>query len=488
MPERPEAVRLNLEYYRKAAKSLLKAARSDDTAAQERIARHSPKPSAPPALHRAQLTIAREQGFATWPRFRTYLEESSLDFRALAAKFIDASLDDAPHALEMLAQHPRIVGAGFYVALVLGDKTQVERAIGASPAMATAKGGPRSWEPLQYVCFSRFAAARSSRAGDPAGTARLLLARGANPNAFYVDERYPDWPLPCLYGASGLNNNVELTRVLLDGGARLDDAESLYHSTEHADLACFRLLLERGASARSTNVLHHMLDREELEGLRLLLAAGADPNLINAQHGGETALLWAVWRGRSAAIVEALLDAGASIDARRPDGRTAYAIAVQTGQTETAKLLASRGANTELLEIDRFVGACATASPEELERLIAGRQGVALPGEYARLLPDLAGSHCTAAVRALLAAGVPVDTPGEHGATALHWACWKGYADLVRLLLDHGASLTVEDSTFHAPPAGWFDHGRLNCGEGDGDYALTEQVLVAAGAITEDAG
>jgi hypothetical protein len=43
--------RLNLEYYRKAAKSLLKAAHSGDASALERIARHSPKPGGRPALH-----------------------------------------------------------------------------------------------------------------------------------------------------------------------------------------------------------------------------------------------------------------------------------------------------------------------------------------------------------------------------------------------------------------------------------------------------
>jgi len=39
MPANPEAVRLNIEYYRKAAKSLLKAAQSGDARAAERMAR-----------------------------------------------------------------------------------------------------------------------------------------------------------------------------------------------------------------------------------------------------------------------------------------------------------------------------------------------------------------------------------------------------------------------------------------------------------------
>jgi hypothetical protein len=98
MPINPGTVHVNLEYYRKAAKSLLKAAHSGDVGALERIARHSPKPSQPPALHLAQLTIAREQGFASWPRFKAFIIESSLDFRDLVTEFINAALGDARRA------------------------------------------------------------------------------------------------------------------------------------------------------------------------------------------------------------------------------------------------------------------------------------------------------------------------------------------------------------------------------------------------------
>ena len=94
------------------------------------------------------------------------------------------------------------------------------------------------------------------------------------------------------------------------------------------------------------------------------------------------------------------------------------------------------------------------------------------------MLPEFAASHHTPAVRALLAVGIPVNARGEHGGTALHWACWKGYADLVKLLIDAGASVTIEDHSFHAPPSGWFAHGLENCGEGDGDYAQVARLLL----------
>ena len=480
MPTHTEASRLNLEYYRKQAKALLKAAKSSDARARERLSHYLPSGSGSPALHDAQLTIAREQGFRSWPRFKAFLIQSKLDSSTLLNSFIEAALSDLKRTQEMLAEHPEAADAGLYAALVLGDFERVAEVFRENPERVHIKGGPREWEPLLYVCFSRFASRRSSRADRLVKLAEMLLRYGANPNAFYIDKDWPDWPLPCLYGATGLNNNPALAEALLKSGANPTDSESLYHSTEHADLECVKLLLKYGASANSTNVLKHMLDREDAEGVRLLLAADADANAINDK--GETALHWAVWRGRSTRIIELLLDSGANIDARRSDRRTAYALAVQSGQTETATLLEQRGANTEITASDRFMGACTTARPEVLERLLAAAPDMTRSPEIARLLPDLASAHRTAAVRSLLAAGAPVDGRGDLGGTALHWACWKGYADLVKLLLDHGASLTVEDHQFHGIPAGWFAHGLQNCAEGDGDYAQVARLLLAAGA------
>jgi ankyrin repeat protein len=187
-----------------------------------------------------------------------------------------------------------------------------------------------------------------------------------------------------------------------------------------------------------------------------------------------------------------LLDAGADIDAKRGDGRTAYALAYQSGQKETCDLLASRGANTEVPIIDYFVEMCARATPEEVRAFMAqegaGIEVRAVVEEaqsnpaIARVLPDLASSHRTDGVRGLLAAGFPVDARGEHGGTALHWSCWKGYADLVKLLLEHGASLTIEDAVFQGTPPGWFGHGAQNCGEDGGDYAEVARLLIAVGA------
>jgi ankyrin repeat protein len=399
----------------------------------------------------------------------------------LAAAFIEKALSDLRGAEQMLAAHPKLADAGFYVALTLGDANRIEGALRESPALATEPGGPRHWAPLLYLCFSRFSTGASRLAEGMAGAARVLLRYGADPNSSFISKDWPDHPrLSALYAATGLNNNPALGLALLEGGGNPNDGESLYHSTEHKDLACLKLLLRFGAKPAGSNALKHILDREDEEGLRLLLAAGADPNELNER--GETALHWAVWRGRSVPVLAALLESGADLDARRKDGRTAYALAIQSGQSESAALFEAHGANTEIAPLDRFVGACATADPKDWEALLSYRPEILLSAENEKLLVDLATNRRTAGVRALLACGLPVDSPGPMGETALHWACWKGNADLVELLLAHGASLTVEDRQFHATPAGWFEHGSQNCGEDAGDYPKVAQLLTAAGA------
>ncbi len=385
--------------------------------------------------------------------------------------FINAAVDNLPRAEQLLAAHPEIAHAGFYVSLVLGDAPRVEHAITTNPALSS-PGGPKHWSPLLYVCFSRFANPASRRATHIVDTARLLLQHGADPNSAWTFE---SCPLSCLYGATGLNNNPTLALALLEAGANPNDGESLYHSTEHPDLACLKLLLAHGATPHHPNVLKHLLDREDPEALRLILAAGADPNEPNPR--GETSLHWAVYRRRSPALLGILLDHGVNKNAQRQDGRTAYSLAYLTGQTATTEFLRSRGVNTGLSPLDRFLGDCMTTPSEHP----AAPPPILPSPEIDRLLVDLTEMHCTPAVKALLDGGVPVNALGLHGATPLHWACWKGYPDLVALLLSHGASLTIEDTQYHATPLGWLEHGSQYCRESGSDHPQVARLLNAAG-------
>jgi len=456
-----ETASLNIEFYRKAAKALLKAARAGNRIANDRL-KATGITGEPHVLHVAQLAVAREQGFASWPRFVAFITESNLDFQGLVTRFITTATSDLRRARDLLADHPELRGAGVYVALVLGEWDRVATAIEADPEFATRKSGPGGVEPLVYACFSRFSHHRTPEAADVALTVRLLLNHGADPDTTLASEH---GPLSCLYAACGINGNVEVTRLLLEAGADPNDGESLYHSVEQHDFACMKLLLDHGARVIA---IKHMLDRESPEGLRLLLDAGGDPNETNSQ--GDTALHWAVRRNRSATIVGMLLDAGTDIDAVRQDGRTAYALAIVSGQTAVAELLTHRGADTRLSAIDAFVAGRGDEVPKES----------AMSPENARLLTHLAESGNLACVEALLKAGVPVDARGDGGITALHYACWRGNAALIRLLLAYDAPLDPADNMYKATPGGYLHHGSTNCGEGD--YAESARLLIAAGA------
>lgn len=397
------------------------------------------------------------------------------------ADVVEIATEDRALAEARLRETPTLATETPWHALVFGEAEAVEHALAAGVLDPRATGGPLGWVPLVYVCFSRFAQRDSPRAAGILAIARRLIELGADANAWFETERYPNNPFPVLYGATGYNDNPDLAALLLDAGANPSDDESLYHSTEREDLECVRLLLARGAKAHS-HALKHLLDRESVEGVRLFLEAGANAADTNARQ--ETALHWAVWRDRSPEIARLLLAHGAPIDARRIDGRTAYAMAVLFGRDALAAALRAAGADQAVSAMDRYLAACAAAEAS----------GAPLPAPPpvspadAHLLPDLADAGQASGVRGLLAAGVGVQERGEHGATALHFACWRGADALVSLLLARGADTTVQDHTFKASPPGWLVHGAQFCPEPRGDYAAALRALLAGGAsVTAEA-
>ena len=195
---------------------------------------------------------------------------------------------------------------------------------------------------------------------------RLLLDHGADVNAHSLSSREQT----SLYGAAGIANNPELTRMLLAAGARVNEPqeepgtevkagsyglEALYHASEFADVTCLRLLLEASPPPHPKRVsycLARMLDFENPDGVELYLRHGADPNFRVPWMHDRTHLHRAVVYGRSLSIVRLLVEAGGDPNARDDLGLTPLRSAVRHGREDVAGLLRGAGGHESSLTAD----------------------------------------------------------------------------------------------------------------------------------------
>jgi ankyrin repeat protein len=436
---------VDLQQLRKQAKELVRAARAGDERALERLGGREP------ILARAQLVIAREQGYASWTALLVAAEANAEAF-VLAATGGRRSRAEA-----LLAARPEIARDP-WAGLVLGRGWTGD---------ANVPGGPRGWAPVEYASHSCFA---------PVELLRQLLARGADPDASYENEY---GTMSALYGAAGIVHHPGMTRALLEAGADPDDGESVYHAVAAQSTDCLALLLRHGARVSGTNALARALDEDHVEHVRLMLDAGGDPN--------EGALLvHAVRRGCGPDALALLAARGAELD--RPGGetwrgdvplRTAYQHAVLRGRDDLASLLAGLGADTRLDPGDEAVAALARGR----------RPRAPLPQR-----PDPDGQEVVimAALDGHLDLVIDVAGPNFHGVvggspdgTLLHHAAWVGRPALVRRLLERGADpVTASDAEF-ATPLAWAALASRYHELPGRDYVTVAELLAAAGNPVE---
>jgi hypothetical protein len=113
LPARPDLGQL-----RRQAKDLLRAAQAGDPAATARIGAVSGRVT----LSAAQLAIARQYGFASWPRLKAEVDARSSDLAQMVDAFLEASIQDwTGRAARLLASTREIAGYDFRTAVVLGD-------------------------------------------------------------------------------------------------------------------------------------------------------------------------------------------------------------------------------------------------------------------------------------------------------------------------------------------------------------------------------
>jgi hypothetical protein len=141
LPDRPDLGQL-----RRQAKELRDAARRGDASACGRFTRHHPSArEGAVSLAAAQLVIARELGFSSWPRLKAAIDADALSRRGVRA-FVAASVEGRVRkAGDILRADPGIAGHSLLAATVLGDADAVREKLAMDPEAAVAIDEERGW-------------------------------------------------------------------------------------------------------------------------------------------------------------------------------------------------------------------------------------------------------------------------------------------------------------------------------------------------------
>jgi Ankyrin repeats (3 copies)/Ankyrin repeat len=480
LPTRPD-----LNQLRKQAKDLLKSLKSADAEAVDRLRTAHPRfqeasqakiRAAKLSLSDAQLVVAREYGFASWPKLKARVESLAIETGDPIELFRTAfHSDDAVLFRKLLERFPEMrakinepVGPFDSPAITQARSPQMLDALLDAGADINAKsrwwaggfGLLHSAEPELAEYAIRRGAMVDAHAAARLGfldTLRGLLA--ANPARAH--ERGGDGQTP-LHFAS----NVPIAELLLQHGADVDARDLDHGSTpvqwmirERQDVA--KHLVKRGcktdilmaAALGDIELVRRHLDTDP-ESIRMRVTSEYFP-MIDHRAGGtiyQWTLGWYV---------------------------SAHDVARQFGHESVLSLLMDRSpADVKL------VAECWRANGSAVREILKQNPGLAarLPAPYLQDVARAARNNNLPALRVLLEAGLLVDSYSQN-ATPLHWAAFHGNAEMTRVILRYNPPLELADPGYQSTPLGWAIYGSVNGWHREtGDYPATVEALLKAGA------
>ena len=467
---------MNLEQQKKQARELLRGIRAGNEDAISRLRRHHSRWTTVDeatvrqlvALHDAQFVLAREQGFASWPKLKAYAEPSSGSrhtrlFVADVAWITDrvhgllrTRQSAGPAALEQIREwHPRFA-----------DRTDEE--IRQAPfteedarLVYAREHGFETWDDL--TSRVNLLASRADAATTEPFLAAFSALQSGNIARFEALLRTN----PSLVQERGTNGNTLLNLAVSFSGK----------PDWKGDVSAIEALLAAGADVNDANdrgwtPLHASAYANQPEIAGLLLAKGA---VLDAEtHGaGGTPLITALFWGHrevadllgSHAVAPGNLRASAGL------GILHLVEARFSGErTLTPEAGAARGfyrphsgfpdwqPSTDPQEVldEALVWACKSNRVTVLDRLV--RAGGRLDADPYRGTPLTWAAACnrTEAAAWLLDHGASVNQKGTFGGlthgqgiTVLHIAAQSGHMPVVKLLVERGADRSVQDDLYH---------------------------------------
>jgi ankyrin repeat protein len=475
-----------LDNLKKEAKRWLRALRDNAAGARARLDRALPDAPALPTLRDIQHALAREHGLPGWTVLKELLARRALvegPSDELVNRFLENACPDhhvrggpahvrARHtATRLLERYPEIAHASLAAEIVCGDVAAVDAALAARPDAAVGKvsvpsperskpgGGGRwlqrdmdrdlgakGWEPLLYLCFTRLPLAA---ANDNAMTiARMLLDRGADPNAFFMagSSRYTP-----LVGAIGEGEEGRpphphrdaLVRLLLERGAEPYDIQVVYNIHFHGQVLWFlELIYERSVQLRRK-------------------ADWDDPDWPMLDMGGYgNGARWHLWiaiQNNDVRLAEWCLAHGANPDPAPPRAKTLpqrslFEEAVRRGCPAIAELLVQHGAPrvaVALESVEVFSGAIFRLDRGAAQFELARHPELV---RDAQPMLEAARRDRVDVIAFLLELGVSPDGANADNEHPLHAAAYANAVRAAELLIARGAEIDPVEANWNNTP------------------------------------
>ncbi len=459
----------SLEYLRKQAKQLQR------TTSQGKLAD-------------AQHVLAREYGFADWAKLKSYVITLGLP----PAEALTAAIRDqgAQRVRELLESHPELrakineplpnYGFGqhaLFAAVQRSDRATIDVLLEAGANIhkrtewwAGGFGVLDDCDPgLVDFLIERGAVIDAHAAVRLGMISKLTELVAADQNV--VHAKGGDGQTPLHFALT-----VEIAQFLLDQGAEIDALDVDHESTPAQHML------------RVEQKRHYPRDRQDVA--RYLVSRGCRTDLLMATALGDENLVRHHLDTDPACIRMSVSEAWFPKKDPRAGGtiyiwmlganRSAHVVARDFGHEQVFELLMERTPEDLKLAL-----ACELGDESTFQDYLARNPDATktLSDAERRKLPAAAQSNNTKAVQLMLEAGWPVNTPGEMGATALHWAGFNGNAEMTRDILRFHPDIETKSREYSGTALSWALYASGNgWHRSTGDFVGTVRALLDDGA------